>query len=67
MLKLYAARDRNTGKLVNDITDPHRRFWERRGFCEAAIRSYGARYARPRYDMELVELRCYTEEELFGE
>lgn len=63
MLKLYAARDRNTGKLVNDLSNPPRRFWERKAMCENAIRNCGW----TKYDLELVELRCYTEEELFGE
>lgn len=67
MITLYAARDKNTGKLVNDITRPARRFWQRRGFCEDAIRNYNARYSRHRYDLELVELKCFTPEELMNE
>ena len=64
MITLYAARDKKTGKFVNDITRPSRRFWQRRHFCEDAIRNYNARYSRPRYDLELVELKCFTPEEL---
>lgn len=67
MITLYAARDKNTGKLVSDITNPRRKFWERQGFCEQAIRNYYAYCYKPRYDLELVELKCFTPEELMGE
>lgn len=36
-MKLYAARDKNTGELINHLTNPHRKFWEKRGMCENAI------------------------------
>jgi len=58
MITLYAARDKKTGKFVNDITRPSRRF------CEDAIRNYNARYPRGRYDLELVKLKCFAPEEL---
>lgn len=44
---LYGARDTSTGKLVNDITNPVRKFWEMRGNCVNAINSYNN---RTRYD-----------------
>lgn len=58
-MKLYAARDKNTGKLVNDITNPSRKFWQRKGDCGKAIRSYNGGYTRARkgYDLELVEFK----------
>lgn len=37
---LYGARDTETGKLVSDITNPRRKYWDRKGNAEAAIDSY---------------------------
>ena len=54
-MRLYAARDKNTGKLVCDLVSPSHKFWHRKGDCEAAIRKYnGSRYKRGNYDLELV-------------
>ena len=52
-MKLYAARDKNTGKLVSDITNPSRKFWQRRGDCVHAINKYNCRRCKT-YDLELV-------------
>ena len=43
--RLYAARDVNTGKLVSDITNPKRKYWDRKGNAEKAIEDYNSRYA----------------------
>lgn len=58
-IKLYAARDKNTGKLVSNITNPSHKFWQRKGDCENAIRSYNKGYtnAKKGYDLELVEFK----------
>jgi hypothetical protein len=44
---LYAARDTETGKLVSDITNPKKKFWQRK---EAAVKAIGnansSRYCR---------------------
>ncbi|QNO18983.1 hypothetical protein [Caproicibacterium amylolyticum] len=37
MMYLYGARDKITGKLVSNITNPRHKFWEKRGTCEKAI------------------------------
>lgn len=39
-LKLYAARDTTTGKLVSDITNPRRKYWDRKGNALNAINYY---------------------------
>lgn len=54
-MRLYAARDKNTGKLVSNITNPGHKFWSRQGDCEKAIRNYNY-YNRnyKEYDLELV-------------
>ena len=55
-LKLYAARDKNTGKLVSKITKPGHKFWQRRWDCKSAIDRYNcSSYKRGNYDLELVE------------
>lgn len=37
---LYAAREIETGKLVSDITNPRRKYWDRKGNAIKAIESY---------------------------
>lgn len=64
-IKLYAVKDRNTGKLVNNITNPRHKFWEMKKFCESAIANYYKYHARyePKYNLELVELVCVESKE----
>lgn len=59
IMKLYAVRDKNTGKFVNDITNPKHKFWEKKGSCESAIN----RTKRNKEDLELVELTCIKNSE----
>lgn len=42
---LYGARDTSTGKLVSDITNPKRKYWDKRGNAEKAIEAYNNRFA----------------------
>jgi hypothetical protein len=44
-LRLYAARDTSTGKLVSDITNPKRKYWDKRGNAVSAIDYYNRAYA----------------------
>ncbi len=44
-LYLYGARDINTGKLVSDITNPRRKYWDKRGNAVSAIDYYNRSYA----------------------
>lgn len=44
-LKIYAARDTSTGKLVSDITNPRRKYWDKRGNAVSAIDYYNRGYA----------------------
>lgn len=39
---LYAARDTNTGKLVTDITNPKRKYWDKKTNAEKAIKDYNS-------------------------
>lgn len=43
--RLYAARDVNTGKLVSDITNPRRKYWDKKGNAVKAIDYYNRAYA----------------------
>lgn len=43
--RLYGARDVNTGKLVSDITNPRRKYWDRKGNAVKAIEHYNRYYA----------------------
>ena len=36
-LYLYGVRDTNTGKLVSNITNPRRKYWDRKGNAMSAI------------------------------
>lgn len=51
---LYAARDKSTGKLVSDITNPRKKFWQRQGDALNAIRRYNSRRVRKHGELELV-------------
>jgi hypothetical protein len=51
---LFAARDKRTGKLVNDITNPKHKFWEKEGNCLNAINNYKGK----KYDLEMVMFSC---------
>ena len=42
---LYGARDTTTGKLVSDITNPKRKYWDKKGNAEKAIFDYNRSYA----------------------
>lgn len=55
-MRIYAARDKNTGKLVSGITNPSHKFWQRESDCRNAIGSYNRGYTRARkgYDLEVV-------------
>ena len=37
-MRLYAVRNKDTGKLVKGLTNPSRKFWEVRKYCEDAIK-----------------------------
>lgn len=51
---LYAARDKETGQLVSDLTNPRRKYWDRRGNAVAAISNYNSRRAKRHGEIELV-------------
>ena len=42
---LYGARDIETGKLVSDLTNPRRKYWDKEGNARNAIDYYNKVYA----------------------
>lgn len=34
---IYAVRDKNTGKLIYDLTTKHKKYWDKYEACEKAI------------------------------
>ena len=42
-LYLYGARDTETGQLVSDITNPRRKYWDKKGNAVNAIDAYNKR------------------------
>lgn len=54
-MKVYAARDKNTGKLVSDLTTRHKKFWQSKKTCQNAIENYNnASVKYGNYNLELV-------------
>ena len=47
--RLYAAREIETGKLVSYITNPRRKYWDRKANAEKAINDYNRRYANKEF------------------
>ena len=56
-MRVYAARDKSTGKFVGNITSRSKKFWERKNDCTEAVSKYN-RYSWKKYDLEVVELVC---------
>ena len=63
-LKLYAARDTNTGKLVSDLTNPRRKYWDRKANAVNAINSYNGRTVKFKHGrIELVTFKLVEVED----
>lgn len=55
---IYAVRDEDTGKLVNDITNPGRKYWDKRGNAVNAINAYNSRTVKHKHGaLELVTFK----------
>lgn len=52
--KVYCVRDEDTGKLVSNITNPRRKYWDRKGNAESAIRNAKGRYYKDPRNLKLV-------------
>ena len=54
--RLYAVRDMETGKLVSDLTNPRRKYWDRRGNAVAAINTGIRRHRHKHLKLVVFEL-----------
>lgn len=36
--KIYAVRNKSTGQLVSDLTNPRKKYWDKKSFAESAMR-----------------------------
>ena len=45
---IYGAGEIATGKLVSDITNPRRKYWDKKGNAQKAIDYYNRAYANRR-------------------
>jgi hypothetical protein len=54
--RLYDVRDTDTGKLVSDITNPRRKYWDRRGNAVSAMNSGIRRHRHKNMKLVVFEL-----------
>ncbi|MBQ0113071.1 MAG: hypothetical protein KBT03_08075 [Bacteroidales bacterium] len=69
---LYGVIDKSTGKLVSDITNPRRKYWDRKVNAEKAVKNYNPNYLTSSFkvhntihkqeDLEVVEIECKVKE-----
>ena len=67
--KLFGVKDKSTGKLVSDITNPRHKYWESEKRAQSAINGYNPIYVTQRdrkkhnkEDLEVVEIKCVVQE-----
>lgn len=67
--KLFGVKDKSTGKLVLDITNPRHKYWESEKRAQSAINGYNPIYVTQRdrkkhnkEDLEVVEIKCVVQE-----
>ena len=54
--RLYAVRDTDTGKLVSDITNPRRKYWDRKKNALSAIQNGRRNYRHKNMELVVFEL-----------
>ena len=54
--RIYAVRDADTGKLVSDITNPRRKYWDRKANALQAIQSGRRNYRHKNMELVVFEL-----------
>lgn len=61
---VYAAREITTGKLVSDITNPRKKYWQQENACRDAINKHNCGRSFSYHDkLELVKFRLVEEVE----
>lgn len=53
---LYAVRNKQTGKLVSNLTSKHKKYWESRAACAQAIQN-SFRHYDERSTLEIVQFK----------
>lgn len=61
---LYGARDIVTKKLVSDITNPKRKYWDKKGNAVKAIEAYNRSYANKTFPTYSVNRGMHNKIEL---
>ena len=66
---LFGVKDKSTGKLVSDITNPRHKYWESEKRAQSAINGYNPIYVTQRdrkkhnkEDLEVVKIKCVVQE-----
>ena len=66
--KLFGVKDKSTGKLVSDITNPSHKYWESEKRAQSAIDGYYPervtqrnRKKHKKEDLEVVEIKCIVQ------
>jgi hypothetical protein len=66
---LFGVKNKSTGKLVSDITNPRHKYWESEKRAQSAINGYNPIYVTQRdrkkhnkEDLEVVEIKCVVQE-----
>lgn len=57
-MKLYCVRDKRTGKLVSNITNPRHKFWEMKAMAANAAKCPHKKFNGTANDLEVVEFEC---------
>ena len=60
---LYAVKDLNTGKLVSNITNPGRKFWQQKDKAKMAIERYKWKLGHRLVNMKVVTFKLIEVEE----
>lgn len=67
--KLFGVKDKSTGKLISDITNPRHKYWESEKRAQSAINGYNPIYVTQRdrkkhnkEDLEVVKIKCVVQE-----
>ena len=59
---VYGAREIESGKLVSDITNPRKKYWQQENACKQAISKHNSGRSFSRYGkLELVKFRLVEE------
>lgn len=63
---LYGALNTETNKLVSDITNPRRKYWDRECNAKKAVMNANLGYYRTKYhgNLKVVKIKCEVVDEI---